>query len=152
MRQPRTHPAASGFSLIELMVAIAIIAMLAAFAVPSYRGYLSNTHETLVQNQYRDATRFARSKAAQYHMLPISHQIESLPADAAAWIQELNPQGHSAPRGGPAYVPGAGDPETGAIGIELEGSVTAGTAVLRVHRPAFGSLEASISEVAISAW
>lgn len=152
MSSRSTRRQAAGFSLIELMIAIAIIGLLAAFATPAYRGYVANTQEAMVQNQFRDAIRFARSKAAQLHAFPSSAQADMVPANAQGWVEELNPRGAQAAGGGPAYVAGAADPATGAIGIEAEGSFVGGTAVLRIHRPQYGSISAEMAEIAISAW
>lgn len=149
-RSTRRQPA--GFSLIELMIAIAIIGLLAAFAAPAYRSYVANAQNTMVQNHYRDALRYARSKAAQIHAFPGSAQADMLPADAQGWVDELNPRGARAAGGGPAYVAGPADTATGAIGIETEGSFVGGTAVLRIYRPEYGNIGADMAEVAISAW
>jgi type IV pilus assembly protein PilE len=47
-----------GFSLIELMIVVVIIAILAAVAVPSYRNYIMRGHRT-------DATRALQDTAAR---------------------------------------------------------------------------------------
>lgn len=52
-----------GFTLVELMVAIAIIAIVAAVAVPSYQSSIAAGHKTSAANNIIGALQFARSEA-----------------------------------------------------------------------------------------
>lgn len=72
-RTPRTR----GFTLIELMIVVAIIAALAAYAIPSYRQYNMKAN---------------RSAAAQV-MLTISNRQEQYLLDARAYTTALNSTG-----------------------------------------------------------
>lgn len=51
MRQRRSQ---GGFTLIELMIAIVVIGILAAIAIPNYQGYLIKSARTAAQAQMMD--------------------------------------------------------------------------------------------------
>ena len=46
-RAPRTN---SGFTLIELMIAVAVIAIISAIAIPAYTGYIQTSREAVLVN------------------------------------------------------------------------------------------------------
>ncbi|MGG6259270.1 GspH/FimT family pseudopilin [Stutzerimonas stutzeri] len=52
-----------GFTLIELMIAIALIAIIAGIAIPNYRSSMQNTRETSARNSLVGALQLARSEA-----------------------------------------------------------------------------------------
>ena len=56
---------ASGFSLIELMIAIAIIGLITSFAIPAYRSYVDTANMTKVTANFQQSVRFAQHLFAQ---------------------------------------------------------------------------------------
>lgn len=56
--KPQKHSGSAGFTLIELMIVVAIVGLLAAIALPSYQSYIARGN--------RAAARAQLSQAAQY--------------------------------------------------------------------------------------
>jgi len=53
----------NGFTLVELLVGIAVLSVLASFAAPSFKETLSNTRQVTAFNKASSTLRFARSEA-----------------------------------------------------------------------------------------
>ena len=114
----------SGFSLFELLIAIAVVGLLSAFAIPAYRSYIDTANMTKVTANFEQAIRMAQNTYAQHRTRIAIGLPTPLPNDTQGWIDLLNSTGVEAPGGGPAYIEsnnnqttGRGDPVTGAIGV-----------------------------------
>lgn len=72
-----------GFTLIEMMVVIAIIGVLAAIAYPSYQGYVERTNRAdMMSEMHQIASRIESNKInyKRYDRVPLSSVFSSTPA------------------------------------------------------------------------
>lgn len=126
----------TGFTLVELIIVIAIMAVVIGIAVPVYNDHLDEARTVKVLAHYDTAVKTVRSHAALIATQQARGATASLPATSAAWIDVIDPDGAAAsPSGGAAYAASVDDAK-GVVGVALseDGST------ITITRPKYATL------------